>query len=471
MKNLNPGIYLKNVDGFKAITELPALTSSSGISPNVDDLASTVGYLYACYRIRSDKLSGLPREIVTESGEPIDEGDIPFKINITDLLWRTELALNLFGQAYWLKKRNRVRVLGVRWLDPRTMSAETDEARGLYAFERRLGANKIHYPVKDDIAPDLVYFWLPGIGEVQPGVALSSVMRRASEVLKSIDIFADKFFDQGAMPVTILVVPPNTRTAEIDRLESRLSRVMHGVRNAFKPIGVRSNVEVKPLGSPPADLAMTDLGESKRDEILAVTGVPISLLTGTAVNYATAQQEARNFIENTIQPRASLIESIINEQLFSSIGLRFHFRIEQLPIMKSDEIAASDALLNLVTSGVELEAAMRILGYRIDELPDDVAATIISSNRLPVIEPGSNGVASDGEDVIAEMRRWRRKARKSIKRNGNAAVTFTSDIIDADEIGDISTALAFANTPEEVDAVFTADFFRGSPGKLPEGYP
>lgn len=481
MKNLSPGIYL--TDGIKTTALSSVVGWSSGKDEDADaaSLVANVAYLYACYSLRSDKLSGLPREIVRTGGggQVMTEKELPFSASLTDLLWRTEWSLNLYGAAYWLKERNTVRLKGVRWLDPSTMTPKVNETQGLYKFERQLSTTKKNYPVNDWRAPDLVYFWLPGIQEVAPGVAMSTVMRRAGEVLKSIDMFSDRFFDQGAMPITLLVVPANTRPEEIERLEGRLSRVMHGVRNAFKPIGVRANVEVKPLGSPPADLALPELTQAKRDEILAVTGVPISLVTGTSVNFATAQQEARNFIENKIQPRADLLQRILNQQLFNALGLEFRFKIEQLPVMRQDEIRASAALLNMVNAGVPLEAALAMAGYNLEEIPANLAAMIRAA--VPALpQPNSNGtgrqpkpppvLANDGTAKADDLRRWRRKARKAAK-SGTATVPFESDVIEEAEAVALRAALEYAGAPEEVDAIFSAEFFRGAAAGLYQGYP
>lgn len=549
---LQPGLYLQRGNEIKSISYNSAWLQgedvSEGTTHSVESLAASVSWLHAAYSLRADKISGMPREIMNRAGNIVEEKDLPFAINLDDLLWRSEYALNLYAKSYWFQVKNTRRVLKVRWFDPTTIEPKVSQSNGLYEFERTLGTKKDSYDVKDDLS-DVIWIWLPGMREVGPGVAASSVVQTASEVLKSIDKFADMFFDQGAMPLLLLSIPPGTRDAERDRLESRFVRFATGVSNAFKPVAVRSNVTATTISSPPSDLAMTDLSEGKRDEILAAARVPVSLVLGTAVNFATARQEAQNFIETVMQPRAKFVQAQLNRQLFTPHGLTLTFHPERLPIMQQDNKVAAETFETLVTGGMNPEAAAFIAGFDGKNLPKGLSMFALSDEDSSIdgaadsskiarpteqvygyhIETGvlsrnearaSIGLPPEKEDPlerervdlmtqfdimraavssglsreyaaelagfnaadvmqepnpspdnsaekIADLTRWRRKAKKAIKNGNGGGVDFESEYIDDFEALAIRQLLADVESAEEVDAVFD-----GSPFRLDfEGYP
>lgn len=409
-------------------------------SPPIEELVASVPYLFAAVCARANGIASLPRRFM-HNGQEIDERELPFAVNWSDLLWRTEYSLCLYGVAYWFRVRNTVRVFRVRWLDPVTITPLADARRGLYGFERRVTPRSEKYELDENgLHKQLVYFWLPGLREVAPGPGTASAARRAAEVLRSVDAFADLFFDQGGMPLTLLIIPPATPDAERDRLENRFQRLAHGLRNAFKPVAVRSNVEVKTLGATPANLGMTDLVNSKRDAILAALGVPISLVLGTAVNYATATQEAKNYIVNTLAPRARLLQAEINRQLLAEFELELTFDYESLPVMREDERQAASAFQQYVMSGLTPVQAAQIVGV-----------------DVPEPEPALVPMLSDSADtaIAAEYRRWQTKARRAVKSGADPA-EFVSDVLPRSEYLAVREALRGARTEEEVEAVFAA---------------
>ena len=463
--NLKPGLYITNGtktmplgnaahSSFKAALSFDDFFADDSMSSTgAESLAATVGYIYACYRYRSDKLMGLPREI-TRSGEPVKECDLPFEIDLGDLLWRTEYSLNVYAAAYWYRLKTSLKLKGVRWFDPTTITPKVNDS-GLYKFRRQLSGTHYDYPVKDGLS-DVIWFWLPSLREAAPGVAISDTVSLAGQVLRSIDTFADKFFDQGAMPLSLIIVPPGTRNDDKRELENRFRRTMSGIKNAFRPVAVRSNVEVRQIGAPPADLAMTDLSDSKRAEIFAVTGVPPSLVLANAANYASAERVALIFFEGTMTPRARIIEEAINRQLFRPLGYELTFHPEQLPVMKRDEKESASALLDLRQAGMPLPIALRVMGYELEDDEQRIVDAIDTEPTPPTTPVPDMQPEEDEAAKAADLSRWKRKAKKAIKTSGLGAVDFDSHHIVLSLHAVISLALKSSTTSEEVETAFDA---------------
>ena len=477
--SLKPGVYItngtetKSIDGFASLLDDGGQTITGRV--DIEELASSVAWLYACFKILSDKVSRLPREITTPSEDVVEEEDLPLDINLTDLLWRTEYSRNLYAAAYWYKLRNRRTVAGVRWFDPVSIEPLVSGNEGLVGFKRRLQHGHEVYPVVNGES-DVMWFWLPGLREAEPGIAPASVVQTASEVLRSIDQFSDKFFDQGAMPFTLLKIPAGTSDAERDRLEDRFNRFVSGVRNAFKPVAVKSSVEVERISFAPSELAMKELSDTKRDEILAATGIPLSLLLGNAANYATANQDAQNLIEDTISPHADAIADVINRQLLKKLGYRLEFHPERLAIMQEDKGVQATQFLTLVQGNMNPVAAAYFAGYNEDDLPDGV---MMFEEPEPVPEPlqqqqpepaqqGGDPESQALNEKAADLKRWQRKATKAIKGGESADVPFVSDYIPEAEAEEIRGLLAEALSAEEVKAAFELYPFLGG---FDKGYP
>jgi phage portal protein BeeE len=82
--------------------------------------------------------------------------------------------------------------------------------------------------------------------------------------------------------------------------------------------------------------------------VCAALGVPHSLISADAANYATSQQDSLNFYQQTVVPQALLIEEVLNDQIFADAGLRWQFHPEQLEVFQAAEMQKAQAVARLV---------------------------------------------------------------------------------------------------------------------------
>lgn len=282
-------------------------------------------------------------------------------------LYRTEATLCLYGMAYWVKETNRAgRNLTPRWVVPTSINPHFDLVRGLTGYVRSAGT------VTQELSPDqVVAFWVPNlVSEMGPGTAPAQVALSAARLLYNLDLFADGFFRRGAIKATLLTVEGNPSKAELERLESWWRRLLTGVRQAWQSIAIRSSVKPVTIGDGLADVQSRELTKQQRENICAALGVPHSLLSADAANYATSRQDKLNFLLDTILPEAALIEETLNDQLFTSLGVRFVFQTEQLEEMQQYEVEKAQALSALVDGPVmTVREARRMLGLADVPLP------------------------------------------------------------------------------------------------------
>ena len=445
-----------------------AWQSLSGDAPSMGDLSKyieAVGWLYRCVQIRVNGLLRVPYALVDAKGKEIwtttDNIPLPSAYawlgNLRHLLGLTEAALTLTGEAFWHKERNRVRTLGLRWLAPQTMAPVWDETAGLSKFERRINGKKM-----DMAASEVVYFALPNpLHETKPGPAPARAALADAGVLYNVDQFVASFFERGAIKATLLTVEGNPPKAELERLESWWKRFFAGNQNAYQTTAVRAGVTPVVVGEGIEGLANQTLTTEKRQGIATALGIPHSLVMSDAANYATAQQDERNFLEYTILPSAHLIEETINQQLLVAGGLALQFQPETMDAYQEDETQRAQSLVHLRSAGMPMETALAVLGYEIPKgLPIEEEPEPLPEPGQPEVEqpePQNGNGQSGAED---DLKRWKRKALRNLAAGKSADVTFESEHITPDRAEQIAYLLAIAETDEEVQAAFEPFPFR-----------
>jgi HK97 family phage portal protein len=393
---------------------------------------------------------GLPF-VVTRRGTDVwsheaDElpSDLPWLGAVPVLLWQAEVSLCSKAESFWFKERNRARLLDVRWLDPASMKPKWDSKNGLVGFTRRIGTQSIA------LAPeDVVYCFLPGLRETEPGTPPAEVAAMAAGVIYNADQFISGFFKRGAIKATLLAVPQNTSDDERKRLKSWWQRVVEGVSGAWSAHVVQSGaIEAVQIGEGLESLSNATLTQEKREDILSALGVPHSLVMANAANYATSQQDELNFYTHTILPQAKIIERQLNEQLFEPLGMQWKFKPQELSLFQEDEEQRAQSLQALTNAGVPLALAMEMLGFQLPDGWDFSDLEEPEPEPMTVLPPQPPRQLTDEQAV--EVRRFKTWAGR--RKNPDPA-QFKSDLLtDADK----AAILAGVEVGDATDAPFLA---------------
>lgn len=436
----------------KAIISVPGWVAGMGQgSERVGSTAaaySMVPLVYRALRLRCDSLASVPVRIMR--GE--QETAWPYTQPLTDLIWQTEAALLLAGAAYWEKVANKVAVKGVQWLNPFTMEVKLAKGEdGLPALEFRQNDIGGAIWTQDQI----VYFkeFNPQ-DDIQPGVSASDAALADAQVMRYVTRFAGKYFEGGAMPITLLGFEGNVQDDELKRTETFFQRLKAGIASTspWKVLAVRNNVKPVQLTPPLGELAMSELMDEARQNVALAFGIPQTMLADAA-NYATAKEHRLSFWQDTVQPRGNKIGSIINRQLLEAQGLELVFDFEEMDIFQEDEAERADSLNKLTASGVPLRTALEVLGY---ELDDEQWAAIDAADVADVQlvpEGGTYNANDTSGDVNAEMTRWQKMATKRLV-NGQKPRAFNSDVISPAMLGVVQAQLEDCKTEAEIKGVF-----------------
>ncbi len=342
-------------DGLKFVTldspEEFFLRSSDNLSPA--QAYHTVSWVRRCVHLRANAISGCPYEIFSADREPVSW---TLSHLLPGLLWLTEASLCLYGASYWLKERRGRLLVGLRHLSPATVSPLLDTERGLVGFQRFVGARKVNFATDD-----LVYFFEPAPDvEIGPGRALLEAALDAAGITAAANQFVAGFFRRGAIQATILAVEGNPPTEELRRLEAWWKQMLSRLGAPGRQLRCGLLLSRKQIGvSPGKDLAVDGILTLARQQIATAFGVPQTLLEDAA-NYATAREHRLSFYNETVLPRAKLIQATLNAQLFGPLGLQFRFQPERLEILQQEESQKAQALVSLVQAGIMTPGEARL---------------------------------------------------------------------------------------------------------------
>ena len=458
-------------DGTKniAIDKFPAeaWTVLTG-DRDADDMqryASAVAFLFRAIEVRANALIAVPWKIGPPDGEPIwtsEDEDAPAQLewasNLPQLLWQSSVSWAFYNEAFWLRERNRVRTLDLRWLDPDSMTPKWDKDAGLVGFERRIDAATIK-PLKLD---DVVYLWRQGMRETEPAIAPAQAAMQAAGVLYNADKFAADFFARGAIKATLLSIDGNPSDTELKRLESWWKRFFSGVRDAWSTAAVRADVKAVPVGEGLESLSNATLTAEKREDIATAMGVPHSLVMSNAANFATSEMDKRNFYDTTIIPDCLLMQRQLNRQLFTPIGLRFTFDPQEMAVYQEDETKRSQAFQAYANAGLPLSIVAEMLGLY---LPDGIEYADldvepepqpVQLQTQPMPEQAQGETMQQHQNEMQRIEEVKRLRRWIKKRPGRDVSDFASDILNDAEKVEISAQVKGEAQPSETGSPFRA---------------
>jgi hypothetical protein len=442
-----------------------------------------VPWLYRGVTLRADAVASMPFSILRGETE-VDTSDdyqnkVGFLPNPQALLWLVEAALTLEPQAYVFSDNVGKLRKRLRYILPDSVTPQIDPVAGVTSLERYVNG----VPRQFKPGTDIIYFWRQdpyteiGPGDSSPGKAALA----ASGVIANIDMFVAGFFKRGAVKVTLFQAEGMSQD-DANKFETWWKNFVAGITNAFRTKVLNSKAMTPIVVGEGIDgLKDAGLTQQKREDISTAMGIPHSLLFSNATNFATAQQDDLHFYSKTIVPECEFIAGVLNEQVFTPLGLRLEFRPETLDAFQTDEHERSGALQQLTSAGVPLLMAMDILGF---ELTDDQRAELekaaaekeqraeemaeqLSQQPQPDEQPQPGQEPDEGEQMRQELRRWERKALKRLKEGRSPNVEFDSDVLSAEAMELVSSRLANIErespTPEKVKAVFASI----SPGDNP----
>jgi HK97 family phage portal protein len=405
--------------GFEAKTSLNTVIGWL----TADEQATNVGapilwreqsVFHQCVSLRASAIQGMPWSIYSTGEEPIwtsDNGAVPRNLqwasDLPRLLYLWEASLCSVGAAYSLIERRRG-VSGLHYYNPANITPMADAARGIYAYRRQVQQRTETIPAQDMFA----MFTPDPFKEIGPGSSEGDAAARNARILRAVEGFLQNHMDTGLIKRTILTIDSEGKPQpeELSRLEKFWNEFIGGWKRA--PAKVMSkNVKPHVIGEGLADMKTGEINEEQRKGIAAGFGIPYSLVSSSAANFATKASDQVDFYTLTVTPRARMIQREMNRQLFSQFGMEFVFEPWKIEVMQQTELQKAQAITSVVGRPVlTVNEGRALLGYDpLEEMEDGEV----------VVQPPQDEEAVTDEQK-AELAAWRRRAtRKGINARFN----------------------------------------------------
>lgn len=485
-QHLKPGLYVQTtytdehgdpriaIKGLEVALEAWRSNEYSHAPEGAESLASSVAWVFVALERRKQRLSEIPF-VWRETGE--DVARMPFSFATRDLVPRIDEALQLYKVAYLLKQRNmRGEMIGVRWLDPMTIKPKLESAvpgQGVTVY-KRTGPKAGGGTFNDDIpASDLMVFEIPGMRELGPGTPAGRATSFAAQILYGIQQTADSVYDNNALPAMLINVPADTLESDKKTIEQRFRDFFNPRKKGSKdyrvtavsrPTGDRG-VEVMPLTIAPKDLAMPELSNDNRDQVLAGHGVPLSEALSNASSRETSNANDTSRFTIVMGTRFEwLAEKINDDPDVRGLDLELVVMYNRHWSMRYRELAAAQTFSTLLT-GMTPRAAGHMAGIVEDDFPEEIRAEGIyrdvvgSSPFAPSAPAGGQNAETNGslKTLLTDLEKWERKAVKAFKAGDRARLLedFTASTIPENTRALIVDLLEEAQSVGEIQKIFS----------------
>lgn len=327
--------------------------NQGGTAPQ--DLYAAVAWVFYSVQLRANAVSSIPYGIYPKGMPQADwteENEVEdFPIDLTQYLWVTEAWLLLKAAAYWLKMANAVTTTDIKILNSNSMKVLRWDSDGPTVFRQTVGTKHVDYA-----AEEIVYFrTFNPKDDINEGVASGRVGALPALLVKHVNEWAEAFFRNGAVPLTLLTSEGTIPPVEQDRIRKAWQQIYQGVKRAFNTAVLQKGLKAEVIGQPIKDLAMPEMEVTKKQQILAAHMIPpgyaeprLSVADRWAMLFSLYTDAIIPECKNALVPA-------INEQLLDAMGYQLGFRYNEIEALQRAEIEKAESA-SFMFSGVMLPA-------------------------------------------------------------------------------------------------------------------
>lgn len=286
-------------------------------------------YLMSLAHVKSLPCVRKAVEIVEVTEHPLL--DLMFKVNPFmdryELLFLSDIFLELTGNCYWYVVRNSFNVPVQIWLlSPDRVKIVPSQEKWISGYIYTCLDGRLIPFMPDEI----VHFKFPNPMNQFYGWSPLQAMVSSIMINEQMDQYQINLTRNNAIPSMALVAPKDAMISEEQwkRILSRWNSTYGGVRNTGKTAWLESGFDIKQLAFPPKDMAYEKGRKWTMQEICAAYGVPMSKVTVESVNRANADAGNYQYLADTIKPRCSFFTERLNQDLVPMIDENLFFTFD-----------------------------------------------------------------------------------------------------------------------------------------------
>lgn len=286
-------------------------------------------WIYACIQKRAQAFAAIEFRLFQARGNEVIELEehellnLLYRINYEttkyDFLEMTSIYLDIFGSSPWIIFRNK------KTKKPEQMFLARPD---LLKIKRDANGYIVNYQydtgtVKIDIDKnDVILLRNPDPRDPIKGLSMISVVKTTADISEMAKLWNFNLLQRDARPSGIITDKEGRLSEdEAKKLIKSLDRQHSGYDNVYKHLFLGGGLSFEKLTLPPKDLELLEGMKMAEREILAVFGVPKSILgLEENSNRATVMQDEINFEKYTNRPRMIKITEQLNEFFVPQFG-------------------------------------------------------------------------------------------------------------------------------------------------------
>jgi len=226
-----------------------------------------------------------------------------------------ELFIIIWGSAPVYKDRAGTnKILNLWPLRPDLLRAITDSKGNVVKYDYTIGGMVQTLP-----AEDVILINEPNPKDLRQGYSALNAAALEVDADMAAAIWNKMLVENWAEPGGILTTEQKLSDAEFTRLEKTWN-ARKGSGDAARAAVLEKGLKYEAIGRSPKEMDLVEQRGAHRNAIVAILGVPMSIMTSEDVNLANAEVGERVFARDTIDPEMNLIISTLNEFLVPEYG-------------------------------------------------------------------------------------------------------------------------------------------------------
>ena len=252
---------------------------------------------------------------------------------------------------------------------------------------------------------EVIHFKRPNPADLYYGLGKAEAAWGAAMANEAIHEMDLSFFANKARPDYLMTFKGAADPSEIERLEVQIDEKLRGTKRTGRFLTMSSDIDLKPMGFPPKDLA--GRGEIV-EEIAAVFGVPVSMLKANDPNLASATVGFAAWKQNTILPLLRMDEEVLNQNLVPLFGIEGDaFLAYDNPVLEDERFEFERIRTSVAAGLLTVNEARKAQG--LEAVADPAADQLLFNNQPlgglvppalpPLPEPPTGPTSSPSEPV------------------------------------------------------------------------
>ena len=369
--------------------------------------------VYACVRILSEAIAGLPLQLYRykEDGGKEKAIDHPLYLLLHDepnpemssFVFRETLMthLLLWGNAYAQIIRNgKGEVVALYPLMPNRMTVDRDSSGQLFYTYQMNNTDAPTMKAGTVILKPSDVLHIPGLGfDGLVGYSPIAMAKNAIGLAIATEEYGAKFFANGATPGGLLEYPGTVK--DPDRVRESWNKGFSGSQNAGKVAILEEGMKYTPISIAPEQAQFLETRKFQINEIARIFRVPPHMVGDLEKSsFSNIEQQSLEFVKYTLDPWVVRWEQSLSRALFTpEEKKRYFFKFNVEGLLRGDYQSRMNGYATARQNGWMSANDIREL-ENLDRIPAEEGGDLylINGNMLPLVHAGAFADIDSGKE-------------------------------------------------------------------------